>query len=37
MDHTSVVYLMDKDGRFVTALDVSQPPDKVAAQLAALL
>lgn len=35
MDHTSIVYLMDKDGRFVEALNLQQPPDKVAAELSA--
>lgn len=37
MDHTAVVYLMDRAGRFVTAFDLSQPPGKAAAQFAAYL
>ena len=37
MDHTSVVYLMDKQGRFVNAFNLEQPPAKAAADLAAYL
>jgi protein SCO1 len=31
MDHTAIVYLMDKEGRFVTAFNLDRPP-QVAAQ-----
>lgn len=31
MDHTAIVYLMDADGHFVNALDLGQPPEKIAA------
>ena len=37
MDHTAVVYLMDKAGRFVNAMNLEQAPDKAAAELAAYL
>ncbi len=33
MDHSSVVYLMDRGGRFIRPLDVSLPPPEVARQL----
>ena len=33
MDHTAVVYLMDKDGRFVAPLNMKQTADDAAAQL----
>jgi protein SCO1/2 len=33
MDHTAVVYLMDKDGRFVAPFNLKQTPDAAAAQL----
>jgi protein SCO1/2 len=33
MDHTAVVYLMDKDGQFVAPFDVSRPPEAAAADL----
>jgi protein SCO1 len=33
MDHTAVVYLMDKDGRFVAAFNLKQAPEAAAAQL----
>jgi protein SCO1/2 len=33
MDHTSIVYLMDKQGRFVTAVNLDQTPDAVAHDL----
>ena len=35
MDHTAVVYLMDRGGRFAQAIDLQQPPDKAAALYAA--
>ena len=37
MDHTAVVYLMDKQGRFVNAFNLEQPPAKAAADLVAYL
>ena len=33
MDHTSIIYLMDKDGRFVSAFNPDQPAKTAAAQL----
>jgi protein SCO1/2 len=33
MDHTAVVYLMDKNGEFVAPFDVERPPDAAAADL----
>jgi protein SCO1/2 len=33
MDHTAIVYLMDKDGRFVAAFNLKQTPEAAAAQL----
>jgi protein SCO1/2 len=33
MDHTAMVYLMDKDGHFVAPFDTSQPPAAAAAAL----
>jgi protein SCO1 len=33
MDHTAVVYLMDKDGRFVAPFNLKQTPEAAAAQL----
>jgi len=33
MDHTAVVYLMDKDGRFVAPFNLKQPPEQAAAEL----
>jgi protein SCO1/2 len=33
MDHTAIVYLMDKDGRFVSALDLDRPAKVAAAEL----
>jgi protein SCO1 len=33
MDHTAVVYLMDKDGHFVAPLNLKQSPEDAAAQL----
>ena len=37
MDHSSVVYLMDKRGAFVESLDLERPPDDTAKELAAYL
>ena len=33
MDHTALVYLMGRDGRFVGAFDVDRPPEQAAAEL----
>jgi protein SCO1 len=33
MDHTALVYLMDKDGRFVAPFNLNQTPSAAAAQL----
>jgi protein SCO1 len=33
MDHTAVVYLMDKDGRFVAPFDLKRTPEAAAADL----
>jgi protein SCO1/2 len=33
MDHTAVVYLMDKDGRFVKPFDLKRSPEDAAAEL----
>jgi len=33
MDHTAIVYLMDKEGRFVAPFNLKQTPDAAAAEL----
>ncbi len=33
MDHTAVVYLMDRNGRFVAPLNLDKPADELAAEL----
>ncbi|MCK7474718.1 MAG: SCO family protein [Rhodopseudomonas palustris] len=33
MDHTALVYLMDRDGRFVAPFDIKRKPDAAAADL----
>ena len=33
MDHTAIVYLMDKDGRFVSPFNLTRTPDVAAAEL----
>ena len=33
MDHSSIVYLMDKSGDFVQALNLDRPPDETAKEL----
>jgi protein SCO1/2 len=33
MDHTALVYLMDKDGRFVAPFNVNRTPEAEAADL----
>lgn len=37
MNHTTMVYLIDSDGRVVDLLSYGAPPDRVVAQLSALL
>ena len=37
MDHSSIVYLMDKSGAFVEALNLDRPPADTAKELQALL
>lgn len=37
MDHTAIVYLMDKRGRFVNAFNIAQPADEAARELARYL
>ncbi len=37
MDHTAIVYLMDREGRFVQAFNLQQPPEKAAAEVAAYM
>jgi len=33
MDHTAIVYLLDKDGRFVNAFNLDRPPQEAAKEL----
>ena len=33
MDHSSIVYLMDKSGAFVEAFNVERPPEEAAKEL----
>jgi protein SCO1/2 len=33
MDHTAIVYLMNKDGKFVSPFNIKRPPDVAAADL----
>ncbi|RXF67110.1 SCO family protein [Hansschlegelia zhihuaiae] len=33
MDHTAIVYLMDRNGAFVAPLDVKRPPEQIAAEI----
>jgi len=37
VDHTTVVYLMDKNGRFVRSFNVSQSPSEAARELGSYL
>ena len=37
MDHSSIVYLMNKSGQFVEALNLDRPPEDVAKELAGYL
>ena len=36
MDHTALVYLMDKKGRFVSSMNFERPPEENAKQIADL-
>ncbi len=33
LDHSAIIYLMDKQGRFVTALNLQSPPETVAKEI----
>jgi protein SCO1/2 len=33
MDHTALIYLMDRDGRFVAPFNLKQTPEAAAADL----
>jgi protein SCO1 len=37
VDHTGVIYLMDKRGKFVSAFDLQRPPEQAARELEAYL
>jgi protein SCO1/2 len=37
VDHTGIVYLMDRRGRFVRAFDLQRPPRQAARELEAYL
>ncbi len=37
MDHSAIIYLMDKQGRFVNALNMQQPPEAVAREIQRLM
>ncbi len=37
MDHSAVIYLMDRDGRFLHAFNLQRPPEDAAAELRPLL
>jgi protein SCO1/2 len=37
MDHSAIVYLMDKQGRFASAFNLDQPPQKAAQELGGYL
>ena len=37
MDHTSLIYLIDKEGRFVSAFNLERPPAEAAKELAGYL
>jgi protein SCO1/2 len=37
MDHTSIVYLMDKDGNFASTFNLNRPPKVAAAELQSYL
>jgi protein SCO1/2 len=33
MDHTALIYLMDRDGRFVSPFNLNRKPEEAAADL----
>jgi protein SCO1/2 len=37
MDHSALVYLMDRDGRFVRGFNIERPPEQAAAELRSAL
>ncbi|MBV9637296.1 MAG: SCO family protein, partial [Methylobacteriaceae bacterium] len=37
MDHTAIIYLMDKQGRFVSAFNLDQAPEAAARDLSTYL
>jgi protein SCO1/2 len=37
MDHSAVIYLMDRDGKFLRAFNLERPPEQAAAELRPLL
>jgi protein SCO1 len=37
MDHSAVIYLMDRDGKFLHAFNLERPPEQAAAELRPLL
>lgn len=37
MDHSAIVYLMDRDGKFVRSFNIERPPEQAAAELRTLL
>lgn len=37
MDHTALIYLMDRDGRFVSPFNIKRPPEQAAADLQRVL
>ena len=37
MDHSAVIYLMDRDGKFLRAFNLERAPEKAAAELRPLL
>jgi protein SCO1/2 len=37
MDHSAVIYLMDRDGQFLRAFNLERPPEQAAAELKPLL
>lgn len=37
MDHSAVIYLMDRDGKFVRSVNLDRPPDQVAKDLRAAM
>ena len=37
MDHSALIYLMDRDGKFLRAFNIERPPEQAAAELRPLL